>query len=219
MTKTSRDYFEKYKRYYLAGGALVISWLIYLIFFWNFYHEMYFWVGKDVRYVVQLIFISSFYLTEIMVFTTLYFLLLLASLFLLLFFFFKNIKEFSFGKGALVTIIGFGTIPLLSSISLLATLCWPYFLVMLIASFVIVYITYAITKYLYEDNQEQYTDNECIKEAGPFSQQEEAERYSNEFIAYWAPYFIKRSFNLVSEIKQEDEGYLVEIYTEANSFS
>ena len=218
------NYFQKYKRYYLIGGAIIISWLVYSVFFWKFYHEMYFWVDKNVRYVVQLIFISSFYLTEIMVYTLLYFLLLMISFFLLFFFFFKNIKEVSFGKRTLVTMIGFGLVPLGCSISLLSTLCWPYFLAILITSFVIVYITYAITKYLYEDNQERYTDNECIKEAGPFAQLEEAETYSNEFIAYWTPYFKKQSFKLVHEIKHQDEGYLVGIYTsesqnEFNSFS
>ncbi|EOH92903.1 hypothetical protein UAW_02944 [Enterococcus haemoperoxidus ATCC BAA-382] len=224
VTKLSIDYFKKYKLYYVAGVTVIIAWFVYLVFFWNFYHEMYFWVDKDVRYVVQLIFISSFYLTEIMIVTTCYFLLLLSSLFLLFFFFFKNIKEVSFGKSTLVTMICFGIVPLCCSISLLVTLCWPYFLAMLIASFAIVYITYAITKYLYEDNQERYTDKECIKEAGPFSQREEAETYSNEFISYWMPYFKKQSFTLVSEIKHKDKGYLVEIYTsehqnEFNSFS
>ena len=123
-----------------------------------------------------------------------------------------------------VIIMSFCLITLLCSGALFMTLCWPYFLAIFIASFVIIFITYAITKYLYEDNQERYTDNECIKEAGPFKQLDEAETYSNEFIAYWTPYFIKHSFRLVHEIKHQDEGYLVEIYTsknkdEFNSFS
>ncbi|WP_375179647.1 hypothetical protein [Enterococcus rotai] len=213
VTKTTNNYFQTYKTYYLAGVALIIGWIIYIVSFWKFYQDMYFWVDKGVRYVVQLLFISSFYLTEIMVYTTFYFLLLLASLFLLLFFFLKNIKEDSVGKGMLGTFFGFGAIPLFCSITLLVTLCWPYFLAILIASFVVVYITYVITKYLYEDNQEHYTNGECIKEEGPFSQLEEAEKYSTDFITYWAPHFMKQSFTLVSDISQKEEGYLVKIYT------
>ncbi|MGM0218063.1 hypothetical protein [Enterococcus sp. AZ126] len=224
MSKLSNTDFQKYKMYYLVGITLIFSWLIYLISFWHFYQEMSFWVDKGVRYIVQLIFISSFYLTEVMVYTSIYFLLLLSSLFLSFFYFFENKKEGEIRKITWVMIFGFGFITFLCSCVLFITLCWPYFLAIFIASFVILFITYAITKYLYEDNQDRYIDNECIKKAGPFTQLEEAETYSNEFISYWAPYFIKHSFRLVYEIKHRDEGYLVEIYTlknknESNSFS
>lgn len=213
MTKQSNNYNKKYRGYYFGGGIMIISWISYLLIFAPFYQEMVFYVDKSARYLVQLIFISSFYLPELLVYTFIYFLLMLSSLFLLFFFYFKNKKEREFTKKKKYMVIFFFAIIVIPSIYLLCTIAWPYFLFILIASLTVVYITYAITKYLFEEQTEQYQAGDCIKELGSFKTIEEAQKYGEEFSKYWRNYFKERGF-YITEISEKEEGgtYKIALY-------
>lgn len=174
---------------------------------------MIYWVNKDARYLVQLVFISNFYLPELLAYTFIYFMLMVMSLYLLFFFYFKNKKENDV-EGKTIAIIVISIIAILvASIALLMTVFWPYALFSFIASFTVVYSTYAITKHLYEESPVNYKDNECVKEESSFKTNEEAQKYLNEFSEYWAPYFKDRGFYLAEQIDQAEDGtYRIAIY-------
>jgi len=216
VTKRSNNYYKKYRGYYFGGGIVIISWISYLLTFAPFYQEMVFYVDKSARYLVQLIFISSFYLPELLVYTFIYFLLMLTSLFLLFFFYFKNKKEKEFDKKKKYVVLFFVLIIIIPTIFLLRTIAWPYFLLVLITSLTVVYITYAITKYLYEEQAELYKDGDCVKELGSFRSIEEAHEYGQEFSKYWKSYFEEKGYSITELSEKEENGtYKIALYIKA----
>ena len=113
-------------------------------------------------------------------------------------------KEITFSMIFFLVIIG------INDLALLKTIVWPLFLLLFITSLTIVYIIYVITKYLYEDHDESYEENERIKEAGPFQTKEMAETYSEEILAHWTEEFEKKGYCLVNNINidSKDEWYV-----------
>lgn len=197
---------------------MIIGWISYVLIFSSFYQDMILYVDSNARYLIQFIFISNFYLPELLVYTFIYFLLMLASLFLLFFFYFKNKKEREFNKKKKYILLFFFSIIVVTSIFLLFTIAWPYFLCILIASFTVVYITYAITKYLYEEQTEVYQDGDCVKELGSFNTIEEAQKYGQEFSRYWMPYFKERGFYITELSEKEEDGtYKIALYIKATA--
>lgn len=195
--------------------VLMIAWSIYFSFFLSFYKEASFYVDKNEKIVVQLLFIMTYYLYESLLFLVCALILMTVHQLIMLYFFIKGRKELSSNRQVtfwMLTILLAGCV-----IGLLDNLMWPLFILVMIFSSTIVYITYAITKYIYEDDQTLYLHNEQIKTMGPYQSREEARIAADEFIEYWSDYFSEKGFELLSSLEQGTEGkYTVEIYLMSN---
>lgn len=210
--KDKKNYYQKYRIYYLCEAVLVIGWITNFILFSRFYEEAVFYVDKKAKFIIQLLFMVNYYLDDLLKFLFVSFLLMTLNLFLILMFYIKNKRSVTKQKEITYALILFLVIIGINGITLLKTIVWPLFLLIFITSLTIVYIIYVITNYLYEEKDESYEENEQIKAAGPFQTKEMAETYSEEFLAHWANEFEKKGYCLVNNINNDSKNeWYVEI--------
>lgn len=203
--KEKKNYYLNYRNYYLCEVILVIGWVTNFILFSRFYEEAVFYVDKKAKFIIQLLFMVNYYLDDLLKFLFVSFLLMTLNLFLILMFYIKNQRSVMKQKAITYSIILFLAIIGINGIALLKTIVWPLFLLIFITSLTIVYIIYVITKYLHEEKDESYEENERIKVAGPFQTKEMAETYSEEFLAHWAKEFEKKGYCLINNINNDSK--------------
>ncbi|WP_430603205.1 hypothetical protein IGJ02_000566 [Enterococcus sp. DIV0724b] len=199
--KDKKNYYQKYRYYYLGEILLLIGWITNFVFFSRFYEEAIFYVDKNAKLIIQLLFVVNYYLEDLLKYLFVAFLLMTLNLFLILIFYIKNKQEVTKQKEMNYSMIAFLVLLVVNVIALMTTIIWPLFLLLFIVSMTIVYIIYVITKYLYEEKDDRYEENETVKVEGPFQTKEAAEKYSKEFLAHWTDYFTKKGYNLVEYIE------------------
>ncbi|MBO0474051.1 hypothetical protein IGL98_000613 [Enterococcus sp. DIV0840] len=199
--KDKKNYYQKYRNYYLCEIVLLIGWITNFILFSRFYEEAVFYVDKNAKFIIQLLFMVNYYLDDLLKYLFVAFLLMTLNLFLILMFYIKNKQEISKTKEMNYSMILFLVLIGINVIALLTTIIWPLFLILFIVSMTIVYIIYVVTNYLYEEKDERYEENETVKLEGPFQTKEAAEKYSKEFLAHWADYFSKKGYRLAEFVK------------------
>ncbi|WP_086331249.1 hypothetical protein [Candidatus Enterococcus mansonii] len=210
--KDKKNYYQNYRNFYLCEITLLIGWITNFILFSRFYEDAVFYVDKDARFIIQLLFIANYYLGDLLNYLFAAFLLMSLNLLLILMFYIKNKKEGNDAKKTNYSIIAFLAIIGVNSAMLLRTIVWPLFLLLFIASLTLVYIIYVITNYLYEEKDETYEENERLKIEGPFQSREEAEKYSKEFLLHWTDYFAKKGYRLVESLNSDEQNeWYVEI--------
>lgn len=203
--KKKKNYYQTYQRYYFGEIALLIGWITNAVLFSRFYEEAIFYVDKRDKFIIQLLFMVNYYLDELLKYLFVAFLLMTLNLFLILMFYIKNRREVIKRKEMLYSIIVFLVLIGINVIALLTTIVWPLFLLLFIVSMTIVYIIYVITKYLYEEKDERYEENEIVKVEGPFQTKEAAEKYANEFLAHWMDHFAKKGYILMDNLTCHEE--------------
>ncbi|EOI00806.1 hypothetical protein UAW_00073 [Enterococcus haemoperoxidus ATCC BAA-382] len=203
--KDKKNYYQKYRYYYLGEIVLLIGWITNTLLFSRFYEEAIFYVDKKDKYIIQLLFLVNYYLDDLLKYLFVAFLLMTLNLFLILRFYIKNRREVTKRKEMQYSMIVFLVLIGFNIIALLTTIVWPLFLLLFIVSMTIVYIIYVITKYLYEEKDERYEENELVKVGGPFQTKEAAERYANEFLAHWKNHFAKNGYILVDNLTCHDK--------------
>ncbi|OTN83841.1 hypothetical protein A5819_003660 [Enterococcus sp. 7E2_DIV0204] len=203
--KEKKNYYQTYQRYYFGEIALLIGWITNAVLFSRFYEEAIFYVDKRDKFIIQLLFMVNYYLDDLLKYLFVAFLLMTLNLFLILMFYIKNRQEVIKRKEMLYSIIVFLVLIGINVIALLTTIVWPLFLLLFIVSMTIVYIISVITKYLYEEKDERYEENEIVKVEGPFQTKEAAEEYVNEFLDHWTEYFVGKGYILISEMAFDDE--------------
>ena len=209
-----KEQFKRYKFYFLNLLFIAIAWLIYFLFFNNFYKEASFYIDKKASIIVQLLFVTSYYLDEILIYIALAFVLMTIHQLMMVYFLIDERKNLSINKKVQPIIWVFLITFIICLIGLISNLIWPLFILTFIFSSTVVYIIYVTSKYMYEDNQNLYENNENIKLEGPFQTKEAAESYVNEFDSYWKDYFIKKGFLIHSNIELDDNNnYFVYLYT------
>lgn len=201
--KDKKNYYQKYRNYYLCEIGLLIGWITNFVLFSRFYEEALFYVDKNAKFIIQLLFMVNYYLDDLLKYLFVAFLLMTINLFLVLMFYIKNKQEVTKQKEMTYSMVGFLVLIVMNVIALMTTIIWPLFLLLFIVSMTIVYIIYVITNYLYEEKEEQYEENETVKIEGPFQTKEAAEKYTEEFLAHWTDHFSKKNYNLVECIKSD----------------
>ncbi|MBO0439838.1 hypothetical protein [Candidatus Enterococcus ikei] len=201
--KDKKNYYQKYRSYYLCEIVLLIGWITNFVFFSRFYEEAVFYVDKNAKFIIQLLFMVNYYLDDLLKYLFVVFLLMTLNLFLILMFYIKNKQEVNKQKEMNYSMIVFLVLLIINVITLMTTIIWPLFLLLFIVSMTIVYIIYVITNYLYEEQDELYEENETVKLEGPFQTKEAAEKYSKEFLAHWTDSFTKKGYSLVEFIKSD----------------
>ncbi|WP_207695811.1 hypothetical protein DOK67_0001475 [Enterococcus sp. DIV0212c] len=199
--KKKRNYYQKYRSYYLGEVVLLIGWFTNAVFFSMFYEKAVFYVDKNAKFIIQVLFMMNYYLEDVLKHLFVAFVLMTLNLFLILMFYVKNKREVIKQKEMSYSIVLFLMIIVVGGTALLRTILWPLFLLLFITSLTIVYIIYVITNYLYEEKDEAYEENELVKIEGPFQTKEAAEKYSKEFLAHWTDNFAKKGYSLVEYIK------------------
>nr|MBO1354333.1 hypothetical protein [Enterococcus sp. DIV0212c] len=214
--KDKNNYYQHYRMYYFYELMLLIGWVVNFILFSKFYEEAFFYVDKKANFIVQLLFMVNFYLEDILKYLFITFLLMTLNLFLILMFYIKNKKELTDSKKMTYSLIVFLVILGINGVAMLKTIVWPLFLLLFIASLTIVFIIYVITKYLYEEKDEFYEENEVVKKQGSFQTKEEAEQYAKDFITHWLEYFEKKGYTLMDSITEGEENeWYVEVIVQA----
>lgn len=214
--KENKAFLQGLKKYYLCELILLVGWVVNFVFFWKFYEQAVFYVDKEAKFIVQLLFISTYYLSDVLIYLFSSFLLMTLNMLLLLILHSKDKRSSVKSKQAKILLNFSSLIIVVNLILLLRTIVWPLFLLMFIASVTIVYIVYAVTKYLYEEQEESYEENELIKEMGSFETKEAADEYSDHFLAYWSKEFEKKGYCLISTVKNNPEnGWHVEIIVQS----
>ncbi|ALS36829.1 hypothetical protein ATZ35_06565 [Enterococcus rotai] len=209
-----KERFKKYKLYFLNLLFIAMAWSLYFLFFNSFYKEAAFYIDKKAGIVIQLLFLTTYYLDAILVYIALAFILLTIHQLIIVYFFINEQKKLTVNKKVQPIIWLFLFLFIICLIGLMANLIWPLFLLTLVFSSTVVYIIYVATKYIYEDTQNLYENNENIKLEGPFKTKEEAQAYVSEFDCYWKDYFDKKGFSIHSNIELDDSNnYFVYLYT------
>ncbi|MGX7243616.1 hypothetical protein ACWOC1_02065 [Enterococcus quebecensis] len=201
--RDKKNYYQKYRRYYIWEGLLLSGWGINFMFFSKFYEHAVFYIDKKDKFIIQLLFLMNYYLQDILKYLLIGFVLMTLNVLLVLMFYIQNkrgdIKKKEMNGSMIAFLLGI----IVNGIALMRTIIWPLFLVLFIASLTIVYIIYVITTYLYEDKDEFYEDNEQVKIEAHFQTKEDAEKYAKEFMAHWNDYFEKKGYRLVNHVKYD----------------
>lgn len=206
-----KEYLKKNKLYFIGEGLFICSWYVYYVFFCKFYNEAFFYVEKKAKLIIQLLFMTTYYSTEVLIYSTIAFMLMTLNLLLFLLFFIQNKQKNTVQKQTKAVLIVFLLMFSVIQVKLLSTILWPIFLILVILSLTVIYIIFAVTKYLYEENEIEYEENEPLKVAGPFENLEEANDFSKEFLLYWQDYFSKKNLKLEYSINQgEQNKYFVD---------
>ena len=210
--KDKQNYYQKYRRYYIGQFLLLVGWITNFILFSRFYEGAMFYVDKNAKFIIQLLFIVNYYLRDVLTYLFVSFLLMTFNLFLLLMFYTKNKREGVKQKERIYAIIVCLAIIGINALTLALTILWPLFCLLFVLSLTIIYIIYVITKSLYEEKNEGYEEGELVKVEGPFETKATAEAYTEEFLTHWTDYFAKKGYTLVSFIKHDEENeWYVEI--------
>ncbi|EOL46366.1 hypothetical protein I580_01635 [Enterococcus caccae ATCC BAA-1240] len=213
--KDKKKYYEKYRNYYFCEIVLLVGWITNFILFSRFYKESIFYVDKQAKLVIQILFMVNYYLEDVLLYLFVSFLVMTLNLLLILMFYIKSKQSMVRQKEMKYSMILFLIIIGINAIALLNTIIWPLFLLVFIFSLTVVYIIYVITKYLYEGKDELYEDNELIKIEVGFQTKEEAEKYTEEFLTYWADDFERKGYRLVDSIKKDPKKeWYVEFFTQ-----
>lgn len=189
--------------FYLTQGILIIGWLIYLINFYTFYSDAYFYIDKRLSLFLRILSILNENWNQFSTYFIIAFLLMVSMFFLTVSLYFLNRKE-EHSKTMIhaATFINIGLI-----VALFINICWPIFLILTILSASLIYIMLVFAKAT--DNGEE---DESLEVVGPFITQAEAVLASKALLDKWKN-IEKR--NVTTEVYLNDDSkYYAEIYIE-----
>lgn len=195
---------KRVKLFLLIEGLVIASWLLYLSNFYLFYKEAYFYVDKRMTLFLQLLsFLNNNWLESIGYFS-LSFILFVALFFLVAIFYF--LKK----KGAIQSIVAYFVygIAISISVSLLFTILWSGFLIIILLSMSVVYITFVLSLNL--ARKEEFYEEDVIEILGPCNTKKEIEEKVESYLKQVSD---KETVSLEVEIYSDDmQQYYADIY-------
>ncbi|MBP2097249.1 hypothetical protein [Enterococcus rivorum] len=196
--------------FYIIEGILTIGWIVYLMNFYSFYKETYFYVDKRLSLLVQMLsFLNDNWKTIFFYFITSFF-LMTATLFTSGLVYLMTKKKQQSMKPILL-IIG---VNLLCFLPLLLNVCGLIFLILFILAASLVYIIFILSLSGSQKEELDYEEGDIIEVKGPFETEATAQKEAESFLAHWSE---KESIILKTEIyiDEKDDKYYTEIFIEA----
>ncbi len=195
-------------RFYSIQAILSISWIVYLIKFYTFYREAYFFMDKRLSLFLQLLSFLHDNWTESFIYFILSFILMSITLFFTYLFYLVDKKE----QHHKVMVQLFLVINLISCLSLIFNISGMVFFILFILAASLVYIISILAAVGYRKEELDYDEGEVIEIKGPFETEEQAVKEAIGFITQWQE---KEKLILGEEIYIEEDGkYYASIYIE-----
>ncbi|MBO0439139.1 hypothetical protein [Candidatus Enterococcus ikei] len=195
---------KKNKKYYLMELLIIISYVLYLMFFSYFYKEAVFYVDDRASMTIQVLFFTTFYLKEILISVFAAFLLVTMQLLFLvhLYSLMKNNPKVKsdFKWLFIVSIFTFCSY----SLGLLLTKIGIFFLITFIFSVAVAYATYVIVK-LSKEKELMIQEENILEVDGPFNTENEARHRFADFSEHWAG---SEPLSYMIECENSEEYYL-----------
>jgi hypothetical protein len=196
------------KGLYIMQGVLLIGWIAYLISFYLFYKEAYFYVDKRLPILLKVLSFLNSNWNEMFIYFVLSFFLFTGTLLLsyLLYFTYKSAQG---RKMINLFLLGLN---ILLCLSLLININGFPFAVILILAASLVYIMLILSKSKFGKEVSQYEEGDVIEIKGPFNTQEEAQEEVVRFFKSWS----KAKVVLDKDIYLDsDNKYYADIFVEA----
>ncbi|MEI5990734.1 hypothetical protein [Enterococcus crotali] len=196
------------KGLYIMQGVLLIGWLAYLISFYLFYKEAYFYVDKRLSLFLRMLSFLNSNFDGAFVYFVLSFFLFTFTMLLAYFLFFISKKTKRHEKLSLLFIC----LDLFLCLSLLINVNGFIFAVILILAASLVYIMLVLTKVSLGKEVSQYEEGDVIEIKGPFGTEKEAQEEVISFLKSWS----KAKVVLDKDIYLDsDNKYYADIFVEA----
>lgn len=188
-------------------GIFSILWIGYLVMFYSYYKEAYFYIDKRLSFLYKLLFFINDNLRTSLVYFLLYGLLITLT-FVFLYFLFLTYKRKPYSKSGLVTLVCLNALYIfLSFINIYGVI----FFIITILSGSIVYALVMVGKKEDVEEDMDYEEGEIVEVQGPFETETSAQQAARLFMETWQK---KETVVLEKELYKEDDNYYVEIYVE-----
>lgn len=208
MTKESIMKKITIKRFYYAEWMLVTVWLAYLIKFYTFYKEAYFYVDKRLSLLLQLLSFFSDNWEETFWYLLIGFLLMAITLFLTSFIYQSKIATATKRKSFYLIVC----LNMLCIFPLFFNIVGALFFILLILAASVTYVVFILANVSWDQEMREYEVGDIIETKGPFDTKEAAESEMLEFFSKWKE---KKDIILGEEIYSDaDNKYYAEIYIE-----
>lgn len=188
----------------LIEGIFSIMWITYLVMFYSYYKEAYFYVDKRLSFFYKLLLIVNDNGFESIVYFGLSALLMTVTFVFIYFLFLMN-KRRPYPKALLLGLIGLN---LLYFLLLFINVYGGGFFIIAALSGSIVYALVMLGK----KEDVEYEEGDVIETKGPFDTEATAKQATQSFLETWQE---KETVILGEELYQEDNHYYVDIYVEA----
>ncbi|MGX7272511.1 hypothetical protein [Enterococcus haemoperoxidus] len=184
------------------------GWIIYLINFYLFYKEAYFYIDKRLSFFLQLLSLLNDNWTESIIYLVFGFLLMVWTMFSTYLFYLVNKKE----QQHIVSVLLFLSLNILFFLSLLFNIVGLIYFVLMILALSLVYIIFVLAMNDFRKIDFYYEEGETIDTLGPFETEDKAKKEATSFIAQWQG---KESVRLSGEIYLDTNNkYYTDIYIE-----
>ncbi|MBO0441098.1 hypothetical protein [Candidatus Enterococcus ikei] len=192
-------------KFYFLEGLLACIWAIYLVDFYSFYKEAYFYIDKRLSMFLRLLSFLNENWQELFLYFVLSFLFMSLTLFFTYFIYLTQKKKQSGYQFFLYLNVGY-------CLALFINLCGIIFFILFILAASLVYIIFILANWGAYKNRLQYEEDEIIETKGPFDTEEQAQKEGRLFQSQGME---KEGFVLVEEVYLEVDGkYYVDIYNE-----
>ena len=192
----------------LIEGIFSIMWITYLVMFYSYYKEAYFYVDKRLSFFYKLLLIVNDNGFESIVYFGLSALLMTVTFVFIYFLFLMN-KRRPYPKPILVGLVGLN---LLYFFLLFINVYGVAFFIIAILSGSIVYALVMLGKKEEYEEELEYEEGDVIETKGPFKTEVTAKQAAQSFLETWQE---KETVILGEELYREDNQYYVDIYVEA----
>lgn len=206
-TDSTKGSQPKHRFFYVLGGVLLSSWIVYLFKFYSFYLDSNFYIDKRLSFFHQLLSLLKFEWNQSILYFSLAFILVTVTLFI------GGVLWLNRKKNAQWVVIPriYSIITLLLFLGLTINTYGPIFLVLIILSGSLVYGSLIIARGQRHGEANFYEEGEILETKGPFQTESEANIALQQLVAQWE----KNDFLLGEDIYKENENtYYAEIYIE-----
>ncbi|EOL50530.1 hypothetical protein [Enterococcus caccae] len=193
-------------KFYFLEGLLACIWVIYLVDFYSFYKEAYFYIDKRLSMFLRLLSFLNENWQELFLYFVLSFLFMSLTLFFTYFIYLTQKKKQSNYQFFLFLNVGY-------CLALFINLCGIIFFILFILAASLVYIIFILANWGAYKNRLHDEEEELFEVKGPFDTEEEAQKESQLFKREWTE---KEGVDLAEEIYLEADGkYYMDMYIEA----
>ena len=196
------------KRFYYMEAILTAGWIVYLMKFYSFYKEAYFYVDKRLSILLQLLSFFTDNWNEAFIYFVLGFFLMVVTLFVTSFIYLLDRgivekKQLFFFLVALNSICFFSLFPNVLGV---------IFFILLILAATLVYVIFILGTVNWNEERRKYEVGDIIDMLGPFETKEEAQRATKLFFSKFPE---NTKFGLGEDIYVgTDNKYYTDIYIE-----
>lgn len=190
-------------KFYFLEGILTGVWIIYLLNFYSFYKESYFYIDKRLPIFLRLLSFLNENWQELFIYFVLSFLFMSLTLFFSYYLYLTNKEKLPGYK-----ILFF--LNICYCVALFANICGILFFIIFVLAASLIYIIFILADWGSYTNKLRYEEDEIVERKGPFETEEEAQKESAMFKNQW----LKKADVLLAEViyLETDGKYYVEMY-------